>query len=103
MPKKVWSKNQLFKWHIQKTGNLVNKEKNLVVPNNHKMRLILDLAKKELSMDHQNEIGDLDKIEDLIESDKMIDLNNRKTQQIFGNMKNIEKRLDENIKTVTMN
>jgi hypothetical protein len=28
-PKKVWSKNQLFKWQIYKTGNLVlnNKEK----------------------------------------------------------------------------
>ncbi len=43
------------------------------------MRLILHLAKKELSMDHKNAIGDLDKMEDLIESDKMIEMNNRKT------------------------
>ena len=41
------------------------------------MRLILHLAKKEMSMDHKN--GDLDKMEDLIESDKMIEMNNRKT------------------------
>lgn len=43
------------------------------------MRLILHLAKKELSMDHKNAIGDLDKMEDLIENDKMIEMNNRKT------------------------
>jgi|LauGreDrversion4_2_1035121.scaffolds.fasta_scaffold206077_1 hypothetical protein len=43
------------------------------------MRLILHLAKKEMSMDHKNAIGDLDKMEDLIESDKMIEMNNRKT------------------------
>lgn len=47
-------------------------------------------------MDHKNAIGDLDKMEDLIENDKMIEMNNRKTKQI-GNIQNIEKRLDENI------
>jgi hypothetical protein len=57
----------------------VNKEKKLVVPDNHKMRVILHLAKKEMSMDHKNAIGDLDKMEDLIESDKMIDMDKRKT------------------------
>ena len=87
---------------MQKTGNLVNQEKKLVVPDNQKMRLILHLAKKEMNMDHKNAIGDLEKMEDLIETDKIAEMNKRKTQQI-ENIKNIEKRLDENIKTVTMN
>ena len=55
-------------------------------------------------MDHKNAIGDLDKIEDLIESDKLDDIQKRKTQPIVsGNIQKIEKNLDENIKTVTMN
>jgi hypothetical protein len=34
------------------------------------MRMILHLAKKEMSMDHKNTIGDLEKMEDLIEAEK---------------------------------
>jgi len=40
------------------------------VPYNNKMRMILHLAKKEMSMDHKNAIGDLEKMEDLIEAEK---------------------------------
>jgi hypothetical protein len=39
------------------------------------MRLILHLAKKEMSMDHKNAIGDLEKMEDLLENDKLTDIN----------------------------
>ena len=52
----------------------------MVVPDNQKMRLILHLAKKEMCMDHKNAIGDLEKMEDLIETDKITDMTKRKTQ-----------------------
>ena len=58
MPDPVWSKEQLSKWHIQKTGNSIKNK--LVVPDNGKLRQILQLAKHEMSICHPNVIGDKD-------------------------------------------
>lgn len=43
------------------------------------MRLILHLAKKELSMDHKNAIGDLDQMEELVDSNRIQEMHKRKT------------------------
>lgn len=67
--------------------------------------MILHLAKKEMSMDHKNAIGDLEKMEDLIEAEKpyLEMTHNKRNIAVKKNIEQLEKKLDSSIKTVILN